>query len=134
MHRGSCLCGAIAYEIEGPIESIVYCHCSMCRKWHGTAFRTRAAVRRDRFRFLRGEELLTRYRSSADTVKTFCRICGSPMVNSWDPEPENYGLALGTLETVPEGRPARHIFVGSKAPWFEITDGLPQHDEFPPRR
>ena len=83
------------------------------------------------FRFLQGEELLTRFRSSADTVKTFCRICGSPMVNSWDPEPDNYGLAMGSLDDDPGVRPACHIFVGSKAPWYEITDGLPQHEMFP---
>jgi len=80
---------------------------------------------------MRGEELLTSYRSSPDTVKTFCRICGSPMVNSWDPEPENYGLAMGSLEDDPVVRSACHIFVGWKAPWCEITDNLPQYQSFP---
>ena len=134
MHHGSCLCGGVAYEIDGEIGEILYCHCSMCRRWHGTAFRTRAAVKKSRFRFVRGEELITEYRSSANTVKRFCRVCGSPLVNSWDPEPDNYGLALGTLATDPGRRPSYHIYVGSKAPWFEITDGLPQFDEDPPTR
>jgi hypothetical protein len=133
MHHGSCLCGGVAYEIDGEIGAMLYCHCSMCRRWHGTAFRTRAAVKKSRFRFVRGAELITEYRSSPDTVKRFCRVCGSPLVNSWDPDPENYGLALGTLATDPGGRPACHIFVGSKAPWYEITDGLPQFEEFPPK-
>ena len=124
MHHGSCLCGGVAYEIDGEIGPMLYCHCSMCRRWHGTAFRTRAAVMESEFRFVRGAELINEYRSSLDTVKRFCRVCGSPLVNSWDPE--NYGLALGTLATDPGGRPACHIFVGSKAPWYAITDGLPQ--------
>jgi hypothetical protein len=82
---------------------------------------------------VRGEELLTRYRSSADTVKTFCRVCGSPLVSLWDGEPGRYGLALGTLAGDPGARPRCHVFVGSKAPWFEITDALPQFEELPPR-
>ena len=131
MLRGGCLCGAIRYEINGPIGSALYCHCSMCRKWHGTAFRTRLAVPRTSFRFVQGEDLLVQYRSSADTIKTFCRTCGSPMVNSWDPDPDNYGLAMGTLDDDPGVRPSYHIFVGSKAPWYDITDNLPQFDTFP---
>jgi len=103
----------------------------MCRKFHGSAFRARLAVPKSSFRFLQGEELLTRYRSSSDTVKTFCRICGSPMVNSWDPEPDNYGLAMGSLDDDPGVRPVCHIFVGSKAPWYGITDDLPQYQAFP---
>lgn len=131
MLRGRCLCGGIRYEITGPAGTALYCHCSMCRKWHGTAFRARLAVPKSSFRFVCGEELLTRYRSSPDTVKTFCRICGSPMVNSWDPEPDNYGLAMGSLDDDPGVRPTCHIFVGSKAPWYEITDDLPQYRSFP---
>ena len=77
-------------------------------------------------------QLLTEYRSSPDTVKRFCRVCGSPMVNSWDPEPEHYGLALGTLATDPGGRPVCHIFVGSKAPWWDISDRLPQFEAWVP--
>ena len=71
------------------------------------------------------------YRSSKDTIRRFCRICGSPIVNSRDPEPDSYGLAMGSLDDDPGVRPLRHEFVGSKAPWYEITDSLPQYQEFP---
>lgn len=128
MLRGGCLCGGIRYEINGPIGSAVYCHCSMCRKPHGTAFRARLAVPQTSFRFVQGENLLVEYRSSGNTVRTFCRVCGSPMVNVWDREPGNYGLAMGSLDDDPGVRPWCHIFVGSKAPWYEITDDLPQFD------
>jgi hypothetical protein len=131
MLKGSCLCGGIRYEIVGAIGRALYCHCSMCRKWHGSAFRARLAVPKSSFRLVRGKELLVEYRSSADTIKRFCRVCGSPMMNSWDPDPDNYGLAMGTLEDDPGVRPSCHIFVGSKAPWYEITDTLPQYTEFP---
>jgi hypothetical protein len=131
MIRGSCLCGGIKYEIDGGLRNAVYCHCSMCRKFHGSAFRARVAVPKSAFRFLQGEALLTSYRSSRDTVKRFCKVCGSALINSWDPEPGMYGLAMGSLDDDPGIRPSCHIFVGSKAPWHEITDDLPQHETFP---
>lgn len=129
--KGSCLCGGIKYEITGPLGTALYCHCSMCRKFHGSAFRARVSVPKSSFRFIQGEELMTSYRSSPDTIKRFCRVCGSPMVNSWDPEPDMYGLAMGSLDDDPGIRPSCHIFVGSRAPWYEIRDNLPQFEAFP---
>jgi len=134
MHHGACLCGGVAYEIDGEIGPIVYCHCSMCQRWTGTAFRARASVKKAEFRFLRGAELISEYRSSSNTIRRFCRVCGSPLVNSWDPEPDSYGLAIGTLATDPGHRPRCHIYVGSKAPWYEITDRLPQFEAEPTRK
>ena len=131
MLRGGCLCGRIRYEIVGPVGEALYCHCSMCRKSHGTAFRARLSVPKASFRFVQGEDLLTSYRSSADTVRRFCQICGSPIVNSWQPEPDSYGLAMGSLDDDPGARPLCHEFAGSKAPWYEITDSLPQYQGFP---
>ena len=131
MLKGSCLCGGIAYEIDGLVGRSLYCHCSMCRKWSGSAFRARLAVPKNSFRLIRGKELLVEYRSSADTIRRFCRVCGSPMMNSWDPEPNNYGLAMGTLDDDPGVRPSCHVFVGSKATWYEITDSLPRYQKFP---
>lgn len=131
MLKGSCLCGGIGYEITGPVGRSLYCHCSMCRKSHGSAFRARLAVPRSSFRIVRGEDLLVEYRSSASTVRRFCRVCGSPMMNSWDPEPDNYGLAMGTLEDDPGVRASCHVFVGSKAPWYDIADDLRQYEKFP---
>lgn len=115
--RGSCLCGGIKYEITGPLGTALHCHCSMCRKFDGSAFRARVSVPKSSFRFVQGEELLTIYRSSPDTVKRFCKVCRSAMVNSWVPELDNYGLAMGSLDDDPGVRPSCHIFVGSKAPW-----------------
>jgi protein tyrosine phosphatase (PTP) superfamily phosphohydrolase (DUF442 family) len=129
MLRGACLCGGVRYEIEGPVGPALYCHCSMCRKAHGSAFRARLAVAKSSLRFTQGEDLLTRYISSGNTVRTFCRRCGSAMVNFWTVEPDNYGLAMGTLDDDPGVRPACHVYVGSKAPWYEIADGLPQFEE-----
>lgn len=128
---GSCLCGQVRYKITGPLERPLNCHCSMCRKSHGAAFRTRAAVRSADFVWLAGEHLLTRYQSSADEYRTFCSLCGSNLVTMFDSTPEWLGFPFGTLDDDPGVKPELHVFVGSKAPWHDITDELPQWKELP---
>jgi hypothetical protein len=132
MISGSCLCGGVRYEIDGKIGPALNCHCSMCRKATGAAFRSRIAVSRKNFRWLTGEGLLTNYVSSPGSSRTFCRICGSTLVSLFDNNPEALGLAMGTLDDDPAIRPSCHVFVDSKASWFEITDQLPQFDRLPP--
>ena|SRR5215831_10611024 len=129
---------ASSLRSPGPLSHLLNCHCSKCRKQHGAAFRSRARVRVEDFRWLQGEELVSYYESSPGFHRGFCSRCGSPIVNR--PAP-NYaraairgtdlGVPLGILDGDPGVRPERHIFVGSKAPWFEITDDLPRHDELP---
>ena len=126
MLRGSCLCGGIRYEISGQLESPLNCHCSMCRKATGAAFRSRAGVRTAAFRWVAGESLLSKYESSPGDVRTFCRVCGSTLVTLFPANPEVLGLALGTLDDDPGVKPRFHVYVGSKAPWHDITDDLPQ--------
>jgi hypothetical protein len=130
--RGSCLCGGVKYEITGPLMRSGHCHCSNCRKTHGAAFRSRARVRVEDFKWVQGEELVKYFESSPGFHRGFCSVCGSPIVNRPDRTPE-LGIALGGLDDDPGVRPERHFFVASKAPWFEITDDLPQHAELPPR-
>ena len=132
MITGSCLCGGIRYQIDGPIGPALNCHCSMCRKATGAAFRSRVAVPRKAFRWIQGEHLLTGYASSPGTTRTFCQVCGSTMVSLFADNSETLGLAMGTLDDDPNVQPAFHVFVGSKAPWFEITDRLPQYETVPP--
>lgn len=86
----------------------------------------------ENFRWVAGEDLLTRYVSSPGTIRTFCRVCGSTLVSLFDDNPKTIGLAMGTLDDDPGVRPAFHVFVGSKAPGFAITDDLPQFDALPP--
>ena len=124
--RGSCLCGGIRYEVDRFLGNAVNCHCSMCRKATGAAFRTRVAVPAAAFRWTAGEELLSRYESSPGETRTFCRVCGATLPTFFRDHPEQLGLPLGTLDDDPGVRAVAHVFVGSKAPWFEITDDLPQ--------
>jgi len=98
----------------------------MCRKAHGAAFRSRATVRAADFKFIQGEDALTFYESSPGNRRGFCRVCGSPILSKFDARPDYFGLPLGALDDDPGIRPKRHMHVASKAPWFTITDDLPQ--------
>lgn len=131
IHSGSGLCGGVKYEVSGELDDVYHCHCSMCRKLHAAVFRTCARVRADDWRTLEGQELLKSYESSLGELKVFCVNCGTSIHTRFDATPETYAFPLGTLDTDPGVRACRHVFVGSKAPWFEITDRLPQFIENP---
>jgi len=128
---GKCLCDAIAYEVDGGLGPIVNCHCSKCRRWHGAAFRTRCTVESKKFRWLRGEEHLSKYHSSKNVIKTFCSICGSCLISMYEDQPGYFGLPIGGLDQDPDSRAIANIFVESKSPWYDITDGLPEFRELP---
>ena len=127
MIRGSCLCKRVRFEIRGKLGRSSHCHCSMCRKAHGAAFGTYAAVRVEDLKMVSGEELILRYRSSPGVERTFCARCGSTLQFVSEKSPGIVDIALGVLDDDPGIRVPHHIFVGSKAPWFELTDGLPQY-------
>ena len=130
--RASCLCQGVVLQIDGPVKDLLYCHCTMCRKAHGTAFRARGRVKTQDIRWIRGEELLSFYESSPGQHRGFCSRCGSSILTRFSAAPHVVGLALGILDDDPGNRPIAHVFVRSKAPWHEITDALPRHETFPP--
>ncbi len=131
MIHGSCLCGGVKYRINGRLSDARFCHCSMCRKAHGSAFRARTTVKAADFEFVEGSELVTFYESSPGNRRGFCRMCGSPIVSKIDALPDYYSLPLGALDDDPGIRPMQHVHVASKAPWFTITDDLRQLPEGP---
>jgi hypothetical protein len=131
MIRGSCLCGGVKYRINGELSGPMNCHCSMCRKANGSAFRSRAAVKSVDFEFVQGDELVTFFESSPGNYRGFCRVCGSPILSRFDDWPNYYGVPLGGLDDDPGSRPKLHVHVASKASWFTITDDLPQLPEGP---
>ena len=131
MVKGSCLCGGVRYEIDGEIGPMAHCYCSMCRKQHGASFVTFVGVKTSDFRWVKGEDLVARYRSSPGLERGFCRTCGSNLPVP-DAAGEMFFLPAGTLDDDPGVRPAAHIFVASKAPWVVIEDDCPQFDEYPP--
>ncbi len=131
MLKGSCLCGVVAYEIHSGLGPIVMCHCSRCRKANGSAFATNAAVNTKDFKLTGGERFMAEFESSPGVFRVFCGNCGSPLYSRRQITPEIIRLRIGTLDTAIEGKPSAHVFVGSKAEWYEICDDLPQHSERP---
>jgi uncharacterized cupin superfamily protein len=123
------LCQGVAFEIDGTVIDLLYCHCTMCRKAHGSAFRARGKVRTSDFRWVRGEGLVRYYPSSPGQNRSFCSVCGSSLITKFDDKPRVLGLALGVLDDDPVNRPICHVHVGSKAPWHEITEKLPQFEQ-----
>jgi hypothetical protein len=130
MISGSCLCGAVAWQLDGPVDLINFCHCSMCCKVHGAPFGAFAHGSASAFRWLRGEPSISRNESSPNVYRSFCRVCGSsvPVL-----EADEFCIPAGSIDGDPGVRPSVHIFVASKALWYEITDRLPQFDRFPPK-
>lgn len=129
MIEGGCLCGDIRYGVDGPISDVSHCHCGMCRKHHGAAFATFGEAAREDVHWLQGEDKIKVYRSSAQLERWFCTSCGSSLLCRTDEEPNVMYLALGTLDDDPGILPAFHIWVSSKAPWYEITDALPRFEK-----
>lgn len=127
MHKGSCLCGTVRYEIAAPLGRITHCHCTMCRKAHGAAFGSYVTVPRRAFRFAEGAAMVASYSSSPTVVRTFCKRCGSNLQwSSTSHHPETVGIAAGTLDSALEPPTQQHIYTAFKADWYRIEDGLPQ--------
>jgi len=130
--NGRCECGRVRYEVDGEIEDFSHCHCSQCRRLHGAAYATYADVSRARFRYVSGESDIKVYASSEFNDRVFCAVCGSNILVDSKQDPETLYISMGTVDGDPTCPPGYHIFVGSKAPWHEITDDLEQYDTWPP--
>jgi hypothetical protein len=130
---GSCQCDAIGYEVQGKITFLRNCHCSRCRRARGTAHATNTFVPLDRFRWTRNASRVSSYKlpEARYFAQAFCSLCGSP-VPRVDEERAIAVIPAGSLDGDPGVGIREHIFVGSKAPWFEITDTLPRYDEQAP--
>ncbi len=126
---GACLCGAVRYLVADEFRYALNCHCSNCRRATGAAFKPFAGIERGKLRIVAGDEHLLLFGDESSAHDVRCARCGS-FLYSVVREGAFAHVALGTLVDGPSIRPTAHIFVGSKAPWFTITDDLPQHDEF----
>jgi hypothetical protein len=130
--RGSCLCGRVTYVLEGTSLRSHNCHCSRCRKARSAAYAANLFTTADGVRFTRGENLLSSYKvpEALRFTHVFCRQCGSPMPRV-DPDRGLTVVPMGSFDDDPGMRPQSHIFVASKAPWFDVADDLPQFAEYP---
>jgi hypothetical protein len=131
---GRCNCGAVSYEVEGPLVSAGYCHCTRCQRRTGTAASPSARPARGSFRILTGQDRLRAWRPESGWQKWFCGDCGSAMFSRDPSDPESVGIRMGTFDRDPGIRPGHHQFVAHAAPWEPIPDdGLPRYPEGRPR-
>ena len=123
MHRGSCLCGAVSFEVEGELPGPDACHCSQCRRWSGHVWAS-TDVPRERFR-LSGEDHLAWFQSSEKVRRGFCRTCGSVLL--WDVAGRSrIAVAMGAFEAPTGTKLAKHIFTADKGDYYAIADDAPQ--------
>lgn len=128
MHKGSCLCGAVRFEVDCPLKPPDACHCTQCRKTSGHFFVStdvpKSAVT------IHGEERLSWYQNSDKARRGFCSTCGSSLF--WEPLHHDFlGIAMGAFETPTDTHIHLHIFVANKGDYYEIADGRPQYQQTP---
>jgi hypothetical protein len=123
---GRCLCGAVEYAVLDEFLYALNCQCSDCRRATGSAFKPLAGIQSDKLRITSGEAKLLVY-GEEHACDVHCNVCGT-LLYSVVRDGAFVHIAMGTLVDNPTIRPTAHIFVGSKAPWFTITDNLPQYD------
>ena len=128
MLRGRCECRLVRYRVADEFLYAANCHCSNCRASTGSAFKPFAGIEREKLEVVEGADSLLVWGDDTGN-HTRCGVCGS-LLYSVVRGGEYVHVAMGSLEDEPSIRPTEHIFVGSKAPWFEIADDLPQHDEY----
>jgi len=133
MLTGSCLCGAVAYEVDAETGPIVHCHCETCRKAHGSAFSSVSSVPRSAFRWARGEDVLRGSESSSGKTRHFCTRCGSQIMAERAGQP-NVLLRLGCLDTPVSDTPKMHFWRSNGASWYDPKLQLPELPEGAPKR
>jgi hypothetical protein len=128
---GRCDCSKVQYQVDGELVDFCHCHCSICRRLHGAAFVTWGGIKREELSYTSGEENLAVYPFSENSDSIFCTHCGSRLLVDFKPDAHMLYIALGTVTGDIDCPSGFHQFTGSKAPWYEITDDLPQYEEWP---
>lgn len=119
---GSCLCGAVRFEVTEPFERLTACHCTSCKKISGGAGTVSGRATTDAIRILAGQDSVRTYQPDEGSAKTFCSECGSNLFGGGWPESTHTSVRLSTLDEPVEGRIASHIFVRSVAPWETLPE------------
>lgn len=127
---GECFCGEVKYRIDGKLHDARSCHCSRCRKAFSAQASAYAIVEAKEFHWVAGENLLTSYVGEHGFGLQFCRQCGSTLCGVY--KGVVHGVTLGCINGDPDIELGRHIYVGSKASWEVIAQGIPQYEAAPP--
>ncbi|MDP1632245.1 MAG: GFA family protein [Caulobacter sp.] len=126
MHSGSCLCGAVKFEVAGDLAAPDACHCSQCRKTSGHVWASTDVA--EAALTLHGADNIIWFQSSEKVRRGFCATCGSALF--WDPiHHPRIAIAMGAFDAPTGARLGGHIFVADKGDYYDIADGLPQNDQ-----
>lgn len=131
---GQCLCGLFRFEVTGPLGEVRYCHCSQCRRKSGTAFTANARIARDQWRIEGPSALITEFEHKPGLYNAFCSRCGSPLYARSESDPDDIRVRLGGFEGTVDVIITGHVWVSSKAHWYDIEDSLPQYQGAHTRR
>jgi hypothetical protein len=127
--QGSCLCGAVRFEVTEAFVFTNMCHCTNCKKISGSVGTVSGRVATGAISILEGEQLLTTYQPEEGTAKTFCSVCGSNLFGGGWPDSEWTSVRLSTIDTPFDRKPEAHTFVRSVAPWETLPDdGAPRYE------
>lgn len=126
MHKGSCLCGAVTFEVAGELAAPTACHCTKCRK-HTGHYEAGADVARAQLS-IRGEDRITWFYSSEKVRRGFCATCGSSLF--FDPVQLDWiSIMMGAFDGPTHTKLALHIFVADKGDYYDLVDGVPQNQQ-----
>jgi hypothetical protein len=128
--RGRCACGEVSFIVPNALDYAFYCHCSRCRVRTGSAFAAIGAVSIDKLQVTAGNRHLLIEGECSDGYGARCSRCHAFLFAAVRGRQYAH-VSLGVLAGAPSRLPDHHIYVGSKAPWYQITDALPQYDELP---
>ena len=130
---GGCLCGAVRYEVDEPLVSAGYCHCTRCQRRTGSAAACSARISPGSLRVVQGEELIRCWQPDDGFAKCFCSNCGGALWSRHPEDHERIGIRMGTFDSDPGIRPSVHTYTAYAAVWEPIPDdGLPRHPEAAP--
>ena len=122
---GGCFCGALRYQVAGPVVNATTCHCQSCRRVAGAPAVSWFTVRRDAVRWPAGAPL--EFQSSPGVMRSFCAACGTPIGYRSDDAPDEIDLTVCSLDAPAALAPRDHTQTADKLPWDVIGDGLPQY-------
>ena len=125
--KGSCHCGSVNWECDPPIKTVVKCHCSMCRKLHGSDHSTYVIVPKEQFSLTKGKGLVMSYQATEKSYKNFCSICGTPIyLLNGKHFPNEFVLPLGIIENYTnELAPQIQVYTSEKPAWVNIHEDVP---------
>ena len=127
MHKGQCLCGAVAYTVDAPLTDPLTCHCKQCRRQTGHYFAA-AHAPKSTVTFTKDKGLAW-YRASDTATRGYCKLCGSTLFWRADAGDE-IAVGLGALDDPTGLRLGRHVWVNAKGDYYELADGVPQQEGF----